>query len=369
MHTPHVTVLGAGLIGKAMVYDLCREYAVTVADHSPHALEALAHLPAGQACADLTATGALESVSAHADLVLSAMPGALGFEILRRLIGMGKKVVDISFTEEDPQTLDEMAREHGAVVVPDAGVCPGLSNLVAGYAATHLFAPLKKYVCYVGGLPVAPREPWYYRNPFAAESVVDEYTRRCRFRVEGKDVTLEPLSEPEELEFPGAGRLVAFNTDGIRTLLGNLPQVPTLVEKTLRYREHYSLMRSLQQAGFLEPAYVGTFTEVARSGWRFEEGEEDITVMRLVFEGTDTAGAEARLSFDLCDRYDRQARLLSMARTTGFTATAIARLMLAGKLTAPGVHAPEKLGMDRGHYEAILGHLKSRGIGFTEKRG
>lgn len=368
MHTPHVTVLGAGLIGKAMVHDLCHEYVVTVADRSPHALEALAHLPAGHACVDVLATGALESVAAHADVVLMAMPGALGFGILERLIRMGKRVVDISFTEEDPQALDGLAREHGAVVVPDAGVCPGLSNLAAGFAATHLFASLKKYVCFVGGLPVEPSAPWFYKNPFAAESVVDEYTRPCRFRIDGIETTLEPLSEPEELEFAGVGRLVAFNTDGIRTLIGNLPQVPTLVEKTLRYREHYELMRSLQQAGFLEPAHVSTFTEVARKGWRFEEGEEDITVMRLVFEGTAKGGEETRMHLDLFDRYDSQARLLSMARTTGFTATAIARLMLDGQLTEPGVHAPEKLGMDRGRYEAILGHLKARGIAFTESR-
>lgn len=368
MHVPHVTVLGAGLIGRAMVRDLCHDYPVTVADNSPHALEGLKHLPAGQACVDLTATGALESVAAPADLVLSAMPGALGFSVLRRLIGMGKKVVDISFTEEDPQELDGLAKVHGAVVVPDAGVCPGLSNMVAGYAARHLFSSLKKYVCYVGGLPVQPLGPWFYKNPFAAESVVDEYTRPCRFRVDGKDVVLEALSEPEEMEFAGAGRLVAFNTDGIRTLLRNLPEVPTLVEKTLRYREHYDLMRTLQQAGFLAQEHTPMFTEVARKGWRFEEGEEDITVMRLVFEGTLQGGEEARVSFDLLDRYDAGAGLLSMARTTGFTATAIGRLMLTGQLDEWGVHAPEKLGMNAGWYGAVLGDLKARGIAFTESR-
>jgi saccharopine dehydrogenase-like NADP-dependent oxidoreductase len=369
MQKPQVTVLGAGLIGRAMVHDMCREAVVTVADHSQAALDGLGHLPAGKACVDLRATGALESVAARADLVLMAMPGLLGYEMLRRLIVMGKRVVDISFTEEDPQELDALAREHGAVVAPDAGVCPGLSNMAAGYAARHLFASLKKYVCYVGGLPVEPRGPWFYKNPFAAESVVDEYTRPCRFRVDGRDVVLEALSEPEELEFAGAGRLVAFATDGIRTLLGNLPEVPTLVEKTLRYREHYQFMRSLQAAGFLEPAHVGTFTEVARKGWKFDEGEEDITVMRLVFEGTLQGGEEARVTFDLFDRYDREARLLSMARTTGFTATAVGRLMLTGALATPGVHAPEKLGMEAGLYERVLGDLKARGIAFTESRG
>ncbi len=365
MHTPHVTVLGAGLIGKAIVHDLCHDFAVTVVDHSPAALEALTHHPCGHAAVDAFATGALESVAAHADLVVMAMPGAIGYKLLERLVRMGKRVVDISFTEEDPTELHELAVEHGAVVIPDAGLCPGLSNLVAGYAAAQRFSRLDKYVCYVGGLPREPKGPWFYRNPFAAASVVDEYTRPCRFRINGEDVVREPLLDAEEFEFPGVGPLIAFNTDGIRTLLRTLPQVPTLVEKTLRHREHYQFIRALQQAGFLTAARAEAFTEVASPGWKFERGEEDITVMRLLFEGLGLDGAPLRLHFDLLDRYDHEARLLSMARTTGYTAAAVARLLLAGGFSEPGVHAPEKFGMNAGCYQAIMAHLKTRGIGFT----
>jgi lysine 6-dehydrogenase len=187
--------------------------------------------------------------------------------------------------------------------------------------------------------------------------------------VNGEQVSLQPLSDPEEFEFDGVGSLVAFNTDGIRTLLDSLPHVPTLVEKTLRHREHYEFILALQQAGFLTAARATEFTEVARPGWKFEAGEEDITVMRLVFEGTGADGEPLKISFDLLDRYDREARMLSMARTTGYTAAAVARLMISGQLDRPGVHAPEKIGMDRGHYEAILAHLRGKGIAFTETRG
>ncbi|MBI4893637.1 MAG: saccharopine dehydrogenase NADP-binding domain-containing protein [Acidobacteria bacterium] len=368
MHTPHVTVLGAGLIGKAIVHDLCHDYAVTAVDHSPAALEALSHQPCGHAALDAFATGALESVAGHADLVVMAMPGAIGHKLLERLVYLGKRVVDISFTEEDPTHLNELAVEHGAVVIPDAGVCPGLSNIVAGYAAAHLFSRLDKYVCYVGGLPREPQGPWFYKNPFAAASVVDEYTRPCRFRIDGQDVVLEPLSDSEEFEFPGVGPLVAFNTDGIRTLLRSLPQVPTLLEKTLRHREHYEFICRLKAAGFLTAARAQEFTEVASPGWKFERGEEDITVMRLLFEGLSKEGAPLRLHFDLLDRYDREARLLSMARTTGYTAAAVARLLLAGGFSEPGVHAPERLGMNGNCYEAILAHLRVRGIEFAQTR-
>ncbi|NIP61161.1 MAG: saccharopine dehydrogenase, partial [Gemmatimonadetes bacterium] len=44
-----------------------------------------------------------------------------------------RDVVDISFFEEDPFDLDALARERGVTAVVDAGLAPGLSNLVAGH--------------------------------------------------------------------------------------------------------------------------------------------------------------------------------------------------------------------------------------------
>ena len=150
------------------------------------------------------------------------------------------------------------------------------------------------------GLPARPEPPWYYRNPFAAESVIDEYTRPCRFRVDGREVTLEPLSGAETVEFPETGPLVAFHTDGIRTLLRSLPEVPTLVEKTLRHPQHYEFIVRLRDAGFFAPDVRPMLETVCRRGWRFAPGEADLTVMRLVLEGS-MSGSRTRLLLDLVD--------------------------------------------------------------------
>lgn len=361
-----VTVLGAGLIGRAMVFDLARDHEVTVADLNPENLAAAGRWPCRTVRADVLSPGALEELAGPADLVLSAMPGAIGFRLLERLIELGKDAVDISFTEEDPTSLSERAAARGATVIVDCGVCPGLSNIVAMHAARHRFARLDRYVCYVGGLPREPRPPWFYRNPFAAESVIDEYTRPCRFRIGGRPVTLDPLSGAETIEFPETGPLTAFHTDGIRTLLASLAEVPTLVEKTLRHPEHYDFIVRLREAGFFEPDILPALTTVCRRAWRFAPGEADITVMRLLLEGRLREGRAVRLTLDLVDHYDAGNGLLSMARTTGFTATAAARLVLEGRFRRPGVHPPEALGEDAGLYSALLGMLGQRGVRFTE---
>jgi saccharopine dehydrogenase-like NADP-dependent oxidoreductase len=364
MSGTRVTVLGTGLIGKAMVHDLCRDYQVRAVDRSEESLKRVAHLPCERIRADASDPAELARVTEDAGVVVSAMPGVMGYRLLEELIRLKKHVVDISFTEENPLALEALAKEHGVTVWPDAGVCPGLSNAVCGFGARHLFAAMERYVCYVGGLPAHPKEPWFYRNPFAAVSVVDEYTRPCRFRINGEMVVKEALSEPEDLMFPEAGELVAFNTDGIRTLLDTLPEVGTLVEKTLRHPAHYTFIRKLQQAGFMDAPYRETFAEIAAKGWRFEEGEEDITIMRLVMEGLRVDGGHGRVTYELLDHYDRKAGLLSMARTTGFTATGVARMVLDGDLVTPGVHAPEKIGMNAAWFSKLVRHLNARGVHF-----
>ncbi len=362
MSRPRITVLGAGLIGRAMVFDLGGEFDVTVADLNPDNLHLAARWPCHTVRADLLAPGALEEIAAPADIVLSAMPGAIGLRVLERLIDLGKNVVDISFTEEDPTRLSDRAAACGATVIVDCGVCPGLSNILAAHTARHRFARLDRYVCYVGGLPRRPQPPWFYKNPFAAESVIDEYTRPCRFRIGGEPVVLDPLSGPETIEFPETGPLVAFHTDGIRTLLASLPSVPTLIEKTLRHPEHYEFIVKLREAGFFAPDALPALTAVCRRAWRFEPGEADITVMRLLFEGRLQSGRQVRLHMDLVDHFDAENGLLSMARTTGFTATAAARLILDGLFDRPGVHPPEALGFENDLCRLLLEMLGRRGI-------
>ena len=59
------------------------------------------------------------------------------------------------------------------------------------------------------------------------------------------------LSDVEQFYFDKAGTLEAFHSDGLRTLISTMPQIPNLKEKTLRYPGHADLMQSLIDAGFL----------------------------------------------------------------------------------------------------------------------
>ncbi len=366
-------VLGAGMVGSAMARDLAEDAGLRVdlADLRPEALErAAGPSPAlGTVCVDLRDPEAVKRLVAAYDLVLGALPSAIGFQTLRAVLEAGRDLVDISFMPENALALDPLGREHGATAVVDCGVAPGLSNMMTGRAAARLDA-CERVEILVGGLPLARHWPFEYKAGFAPWDVLEEYTRPARLVEHGRVVVREPLSEPELIDFPGVGTLEAFNTDGLRTLVDTI-EAPFMKEKTLRWPGHAELMRVLKETGFfsLEPVEVGGQKVRPRDltaallfpKWTFAEGEADLTVMRVRVQGV-ADGRRLEHGWDFVDRFDEASGLRSMSRSTGYVATSVARLLAEGGFRRPGVHAPETLGAVEGVLDRVLADLTARGV-------
>ncbi|NIP79841.1 MAG: saccharopine dehydrogenase, partial [Gemmatimonadetes bacterium] len=160
---------------------------------------------------DLGDPSELARALAGRDLVIGAVPGPMGFDSLARVLDHGTDVVDISFFEEDAFRLHDGAVRAGRVAVVDAGVAPGLSNLILGHWE-HRLRSVRRFECLVGGIPAEPTAPWEYKAPFSPIDVIAEYTRPARLRRRGETVTLPALSEVETVEVAEVGTLEAFNT-------------------------------------------------------------------------------------------------------------------------------------------------------------
>ncbi|MDW8236462.1 MAG: saccharopine dehydrogenase C-terminal domain-containing protein [Bacteroidia bacterium] len=364
---PSILLLGAGRVGRAIALDLATSHKLIVADKSPSALQTLqAELPSLEIVPiDLTAPESLTQVAHGAELIVMALPGSIGYRVLAHLVRLGKKIVDISFFPEDPYSLAELARSTGAIVVVDAGVAPGLSNLILGYELSQM--PIESFVCYVGGLPVERPWPFQYKAPFSPEDVIEEYTRPVRQRIGGRLVVKPPLSEVELVEIPPLGLLEAFNTDGLRTLL-RTTQVPTLIEKTLRYPGHVEYMQVLKQTGFFsqEPIEVEGHLIIPRQvslallqkSWAMRPEEADLTVMKIHLR---TEGGTT-ITYTLVDQADWQRRISSMARTTGYTCAAIATWLIEQASLPPGIYAPEEIAGLSGCFSYIINYLADRRV-------
>lgn len=372
-----IAVLGAGMVGSAMAVDLSGAFEVTAVDMDMKRLDALAagHPGVQIMRADLSHARTVSRISDDFDLVIGAVPGFMGFETLRAVIESGTDVVDISFFPEDPLQLDELARQREVTAVVDCGVAPGMSNIILGHHVRRM--KVHSYRCLVGGLPVRRTEPYQYKAPFSPIDVLEEYTRPARLVVSGATVERPALSEPEPVEFAEVGTLVAFNTDGLRTLISTM-DVPDMVEKTMRYPGHIEHMRLLRDTGFFskEPVQVGDVSvrpldltaRILFPLWTFGEGEEDITVMTVEVRGEEQGEARS-YRYSLFDRYDSATGTSSMARTTGYTCTAVARLVLGGSVTRHGVIPPEGLCEDEGIFEAVLEDLRAHRIEYHLETG
>ncbi len=373
-----IVVLGAGRVGSAIVRDLAAggEFAVTAVDASAGRLARLEAVEGvATKVADLGSAAAVRLAVEGFDLVVGAVPGHMGFATVGAAITTGTPVVDISFFPEDARLLDEEARRRGVPVLVDCGIAPGCSNLVLG-RMTAAYERVERFACHVGGLPRVRTLPWEYKAPFSPVDVIEEYTRPARYIRDGREVVEPALSGLEPVEFAGIGTLEAFNTDGLRTLLA-VPGVPQMIEKTLRYPGTAERLRLLRDAGFFssEPVDVGgrpvVPVELAAAllfpAWELGEGEEDLTAMRIVADAVD-AGRPVRETFELVDRYDPVSGVSSMARTTGYTCTAMVRLVASGRWREPGVAAPEAVGRDEAAFEFVLAELARRGVVFTRTR-
>jgi len=370
-----VIVLGAGLIGKPLAIDLSKDekFEVAIADINWGILENLGDYKIAKRHVDLGDSSALKKVIAEFDLVVNAVPGFIGFETLKSVIEAGKDCVDIAFYPEDVLSLKALADEHGVRVISDIGVAPGMSNLLCGYAAS-LLDEIDQIDIFVGGLPKVRKLPWEYKAVFSPSDVIEEYTRPARLVENGQIVVKDPLTEIEILDFDKVGSLEAFNSDGLRSLMFTL-KARNMREKTLRYPGYANKIKMLADNGFFskqEMDIKGTHisplevcSKILFDQWKLNEGEEDITVMKIVVEGQ-KAEKKLRYTFDLYDEYDSQTKTHSMARTTAYTASMAVRLMTSSLYKETGLRLPEQLGSNEEIVNFMLTGLAERNVIYTK---
>ena len=371
-----IAVLGAGMVGRAMALDLAKSFNVSSFDVSEQNLTTLKERNAAIETkrVDLGDYSQYPSLLSPFDLVITAVPGFMGYNCLKAVIESGKNVADISFFPEDSLQLDALAKQKRVTVITDIGVAPGMSNLILGLHNEEM--KVTNFECYVGGLPANPQPPFYYKAPFSPIDVIEEYIRPARLQENGEIVTRPALTEREFMEFEGVGKLEAFNTDGLRSLLFTMKHIPVMKEKTLRYPGHIDLIIALKQAGFFDEKPVeisGTLiaplqfcSRMLIDNWKLGPEEEELTVMKVIIEGEQN-GKKQRIEYNLLDRYDPKTKTSSMARTTGYTCTAAAHLIINGLFTEKGVFPPELVGKNKECVDFVFNYLQERGVHWKKK--
>lgn len=366
-----IAVLGAGMVGRTIAIDLSTSFDVTSVDKSEASLAKLKSQNSSlkTLAFDLSETEGYNTLLQPFDIVVAAVPGFMGYNTLKGIIEAGKNVIDISFSPEDMLSLDSLAKEKSVTAIVDCGVAPGMSNFILGRYNEEM--KIENFECYVGGLPKIRKKPFEYKAPFSPVDVIEEYMRPARMQENGQIVTKAALSDIELMEFDEIGTLEAFNTDGLRSILDTMGHIPNMKEKTLRYPGHADLIIALQRSGFFDTIPISiqntkitplSFTaSILFNEWKLLPGEEEFTVMKVIAEGIEN-GKHKKVTYSLLDRYDVNTQTSSMARSTGYTATAAVHLVANQLFTGKGVYPPEKIGSNKNCFEFVLKHLKQRNV-------
>lgn len=368
-------ILGAGRQGTAIAYDLVRHGApgrVVLADSqeeiAKEAAERVNRLAGGElaraAVCNAAHVAEAQDLMGDADVVVSAVPYRLNAALARAAIQAKTHFTDLGGNTDivkQELALHEEAEAAGISVVPDLGLAPGMGNILAAWAIRQLDAP-EEVVIRCGGLPQHPRPPLHYKLVFSVHGLTNEYSGMGQALADGEIVQVPTLTQPEEIDVPGVGRLEARVTSGgtstcPETFHGKLR---TYNYKTLRYPGHFELMAAAKTLGFLdeEPVLVGDAKVAPRVmlhallARECSYEDEDLVVLRVAATGTKD-GKRRTLTLDLVDRQDAETGFTAMERTTGFPTSIVAIMMARGEIP-PGARPPE-LSVPGGPFLAALG--------------
>jgi len=348
-------VLGAGMMGSAIAYDLSRREEpeeIHIADRERERAEAVAGRLADRRVVphrlDATAPHAVRELMADCDVAISAVPYFLNLGLARAAVESGTHFCDLGGNNrivEQELALDEAARTAGVTVIPDCGLAPGLVNLLA-VAAIEGLDDVDTVRIRVGGLPQHPRPPLDYQLVFSAHGLLNEYVEDATVLQDGRIASVPSLTGIEGIAFPAPyERLEAFHTSGgsstlPQTLAG---RVRNLDYKTIRYRGHAAKVAAMAKLGFFDtqPRRVGDGDvaprdlAVALFTERLSFGEPDVVLLRVTAEGRGSDRATC-VSYEMIDTYDEEADLSAMMRTTGFPIAQIGTMLASGQIPSRG---------------------------------
>jgi len=348
-------VLGGGAQGRVIAADLSTALPharITVADLRDPRLGDHANVRWLET--DGSDPDRLARLMSEHDLVVGALPSRYGFDAMRAAIAARRPMVDVSFTPEDPLTLDAEARAAGVALLPDCGLAPGLSHLIVGHFASTHGVP-DDAVIYVGGVAQDPSRPFGYVVTWSLDDLLEEYVRPARLQRGGAPVEEPVFAGYERVRFDGVGEMEAFLSDGLRTLLQTWPDIPNMSEKTLRWPGHVAAVRPLVAAG--------TFVDTIRAQCTATPAAD--LVVLCVRARWGNGGTREVL---LVDRYDPLTNRTAMSRTTALTTSVCAQMIAAGLARTPGVQPLERVARDERAYAFVHEQLAARGVHVGEER-
>lgn len=376
-----IVVLGAGLMGRAVVYDLggAREVKnIVVADFDRGRAHDIArkfgHGIARAAFADVRDTKHLAKLLQGYDAVVNCTQYNWNLDVMRAALAARIHYLDLGglyHMTRKQFALDRDFRRIGKLAIPGMGGAPGITNVMARALADSLDRVDAIKVYNAGADEQRYDSPVAYS--FSIATILDELTMPPIHFVRGRYVQKEILSEPEPETFPNPiGKIVlrhsihselgtlaeSFRKKGVREVFFKINYDPKLV----------NLVRSLVDTGFTQrdPIPVNGTHVVPRAVLLALMQQKapskpplDVEALRVVVTGRNGKKRVAS-ALEMWADHTTRPQLSAVARDTGFPAAIVAVMHGRGEIPGVGVQAPETVVPPK----LFFSELKKRGFTF-----
>jgi saccharopine dehydrogenase-like NADP-dependent oxidoreductase len=375
-----ILLIGLGKQGRAALWDLVRSEVVEeviATDISSEAEEYVRSLKSSKVTfvrSDLKDEDRLSELMRDVDLVVDLAPGQFTFSIAKLTVMNGKHLVNAMYLidptsvtdpdryrklREEVERLDELAREKNITVLPEFGLDPGIDLVLTGQAVKELDEIHELYT-YGAGIPepkAAATNPLKYKVTWSFDGVLRSYKRPARVIQDGKVevVPSNAIFSPEnchEVEIEGIGILDAYpNGDAVEYAerFGLLKTLRFAARYSMRWSGHCQFWKKLVDLHFLDdtPIKVGNVTVTPREflvallepQLRLRDDERDIAIVRVDARGVKNS-KRTRVVYQLIDYRDLSTGFTAMQRTTGFTASIGAQMILRRDISKKGIIFP-----------------------------
>lgn len=358
----NIVVLGAGMMGRAITYDLIRtktfEKIILVDKNNSMLKDAERFLSAPvleTTSADVTKINSAKDIFSQVDVAISATPYIVNYELTKLAIKTNTHFIDLGGNNEvveKQRKLDTEAKKQQVTVIPDSGLAPGLVSIITKDIVESL-STVDSVHLRVGGLPQKPQPPLNYQIVFSINGLINEYLEDALILDHAAIKTRSSMTEIESVQFPEPyGVMEAFLTSGGCSTLPYTYKdtIGYLDYKTLRYPGHCERFKTMLDIG------LGDTKPIDVKGQSIAPRDVLIEVLRRTIpsEGEDVVLLKAfgkgkrddvtkTLEYTLIDVYDTKTHLSAMMRTTGFPVSITADLIGTDRITDHGVFCPEEI--------------------------
>jgi lysine 6-dehydrogenase len=357
-----VMVLGAGMMGRAIAYDLSKHSnfeEIIVVDKDKATLKSAEKFLENQDVSfdilDVENKDDIKSKFQKYDVVISATPYSFNYMLTEIAIGTNTHFLDLGGNNtivDQQRSLSNQAKENKVLVIPDCGLAPGLTSVVVRDIVD--FFDFVEYVkIRVGGLPQDPKPPFNYQILFSPNGLINEYVEDAIVLDHGEIVTKKSMTEVEEVIFPKPfGKMEAFMTSGGCSTLPYTfkEKIGYLDYKTIRYPGHCEKMKTFLDLG------LGSEKEVPIGDRKIIPRK---ILINLLLNYIPTTGKDAvlikifskgekdkkpvGLEYTMIDYYDDKNEITSMMRTTGYPVSILAQMIEDGRISGYGVVGSEEI--------------------------